>query len=154
MRQHVEPSILAAAAEVSTVAGWIHLCVTAAEEATAAAKEAANLPTPETVGEAIRVVRQNHQELNGARGFDYIVKIIKAYQFGQLLPPGDAAAVAFRASLPPLSSRANTQAFIACVAVGLARQLLSAADATKLVYTAQCALSAYPKRKRGAAIRA
>ena len=69
-------------------------------------------------------------------------------------PPGhrtpamiDAGATAFRACMPKVTGRRNTQAYIACVAVGVQRRYLSGSESKALLYTAQLALAAYPHRR-------
>jgi hypothetical protein len=59
-----------------------------------------------------------------------------------------AKAQAFLAYLPPLTNRANTKAFIACLAVGLQRKYLTPEEVKHLMYTAQLALQAYRPRTR------
>ncbi len=52
------------------------------------------------------------------------------------------AAVAYRAALPPLTSRDNCRDFIACVAHGILLGAIPEASAGKLLYAAQVALGA------------
>ena len=52
------------------------------------------------------------------------------------------AAEAYRAALPPLTSRENCRDFIACVAQGLLLGAIAEKDGGKLLYAAQIALSA------------
>lgn len=57
--------------------------------------------------------------------------------------------IAYMQALPPLTSRAAAKAFIACLAVGLQRKLVTGEDVKLLMYTAQLALQAYqPRAKR------
>jgi hypothetical protein len=61
-----------------------------------------------------------------------------------------ATAQAFLRMMPPLTNRANTKAFIACLATGLQRSYLTASEVKMLVYTAQLALQAFqPRAKKG-----
>ena len=52
------------------------------------------------------------------------------------------AAEAYRAALPPLTSRENCRDFIACVAQGMLLGAIAEKDGGKLLYAAQTALSA------------
>jgi hypothetical protein len=52
------------------------------------------------------------------------------------------AAKAYRANLPPLTSRDNCRDFVACVAHGILLGAIDDKDAGKLLYAAQVALSA------------
>jgi len=52
------------------------------------------------------------------------------------------AAEAYRAALPPLTSRENCRDFIACVAQGMLLGAIEEKDGGKLLYAAQIALSA------------
>jgi hypothetical protein len=52
------------------------------------------------------------------------------------------AAEAYRAALPPLTSRENCRDFIACVAQGMLLGAIAEKDGGKLLYAAQIALSA------------
>ncbi len=63
-----------------------------------------------------------------------------------MLAPVAAASEAFKRCMPQLTGRRRAQAFIACVAVGAQRKYLNKGEASSLLYTAQLALSAYPKR--------
>lgn len=54
-----------------------------------------------------------------------------------------AAGIAYLANMPLLSSRHNVQCYIACVAAGLPLQIYGPAEAAKLMFVAQTALSAY-----------
>jgi hypothetical protein len=60
-----------------------------------------------------------------------------------------ATAQAFLQAMPPLTTRANTKAFIACLATGLQRQYMTGTEVKMLMYTAQLALQAHqPRAKR------
>lgn len=59
-----------------------------------------------------------------------------------------AASEAYRANLPELTNRKNTQAYIACVAYGQARRYIPAAEARGMLYSAQLALAAFPRKTR------
>lgn len=80
------------------------------------------------------------------------------YRFSQLMASlsgrkgsisGASRSIAYMQALPPLTSRAAAKAFIACLAVGLQRKLVTGEDVKLLMYTAQLALQAYqPRSKR------
>lgn len=59
-----------------------------------------------------------------------------------------AAAEAFKASMPMLTTRRATTAYIACTAVALQRGFVTAAEGRSLLYTAQLALTAHKSRPR------
>jgi hypothetical protein len=53
----------------------------------------------------------------------------------------EASSTAYMNALPGMSSPEETQAFIACVARGTALGIISAGDASRLLYAAQCAIA-------------
>ena len=53
----------------------------------------------------------------------------------------EASGTAYMNALPGMSSPEETQAFIACVARGTALGIISAGDASRLLYAAQCAIA-------------
>jgi len=53
----------------------------------------------------------------------------------------EASSIAYMNSLPGMESAEETQAFIACVARGTALGVISAGDASRLLYAAQCAIA-------------
>ena len=57
------------------------------------------------------------------------------------------AAEAYRAALPPLTSRENCRDFIACVAQGMLLGAIAEKDGGKLLYAVQIALSASASRE-------
>jgi hypothetical protein len=59
-------------------------------------------------------------------------------EYGAIQKAGEA----YRATLPPLTSRDNCRDFIACVAHGILLGAIPATDAGKLLYAAQVALGA------------
>lgn len=65
-----------------------------------------------------------------------------------------AAFVAYRASMPPLTSTAKIRDFVACVAHGILIEAIDSKQATKLLYAAQVALSAQPRESRAASAKA
>jgi hypothetical protein len=79
-----------------------------------------------------------------------------AEEDGCLGKPLDDASDAFRAAMPPLTSRDNCRDFVACVAQGMLLGVFSDKNSTKLLYAVQIALSAFgPQEKsQGAAGRA
>ncbi len=56
-----------------------------------------------------------------------------------------SASEAFRAAMPPLSSRENCRDFIACVAQGTLLGAIPERYSTKLLYAAQVAVTSLPK---------
>lgn len=61
-----------------------------------------------------------------------------------------AASLAYRTSMPSLTSTANIRDFIACAAYGILIDAIHSKNASKLLYAAQVALSAQPRESRGA----
>lgn len=53
----------------------------------------------------------------------------------------NAATEAWRMNLPPLDTRENIQCYIACVAVGLADEIIEADTSRVMLYAAQMALA-------------
>ncbi len=124
-----------------TAEGWVHFCITAAEEAFASVME--NPP---------RVIRKD-------TAAEYLNKILREkrepeeveYYEGDKLREvaTTAAANAFRNNMPHVTGRRNAQAYIACVAAGVQRHYIAGGEARSLLYTAQLALTAArPSRAR------
>lgn len=134
----VARALFAVADEPRTAEGWIHLCVTAADEAEAAAAE---LPDP-NVGEGHKMLIGF---LNDDREPDEPEYVATTGRRTQAML--DAGAAAFSACMPKITGRRNAQAYIACVAVGLQRRYFTGADAKAMLYTVQLALSAHPSRR-------
>lgn len=143
--------LLALAEEPDSPEAWIHLCLKAAEEATAAIAES-DLHSPSHIAQAIRHIESapayyltpGHWQTND------LLAVGKAYAEGVLKLDANSsagAAIAFRANLPPMKSRKMVQSFVACVAVGVLQNFITPRDANVLLYGAQAALSAIPKRK-------
>jgi hypothetical protein len=117
---------------------WVQKCLAAAA---AAASKAADRPG-----------RREPKELLGSDGYvredvfqEHIAVITGKVDSGQ--SPQEAASQAFLCEMPALVSRANTKAFIACVAAGLAHRYLSAIEGKSLMYSAQLALAAFRQRR-------
>ncbi len=53
----------------------------------------------------------------------------------------EASSIAYMNALPGMETPEETQAFIACVARGAALAVISAGDASRLLYAAQCAIA-------------
>ena len=53
----------------------------------------------------------------------------------------EASSIAYMNSLPGMETPEETQAFIACVARGAGLGVISAGDASRLLYAAQCAIA-------------
>ena len=64
-----------------------------------------------------------------------------------------AASQAFRASMPLITGRAATKAYIACVAAGSQRGFFTDGEARALLYNCQLALAAWKPRSSDAAAR-
>jgi hypothetical protein len=136
--------------EPSTAKEWIESCLTAVtqyqREVESQEKDETEPPVPNaaTMTEEefdAATERRNDWELHrflhgfGKRGSGSINKA--------------STAQAFLRSMPPLTTRANTKAFIACLATGLQRQYLMGTEVKMLMYTAQLALQAHqPRAKR------
>lgn len=59
-----------------------------------------------------------------------------------------AARIGYLGAMPRLTKRSNAQASIACIAVGVQQHYISAVEARAMLYTAQLALGAFPKRQQ------
>jgi hypothetical protein len=67
----------------------------------------------------------------------------------ELIEAAEAAArLGFLGAMPRLTKRSNAQASIACVAVGVQRRYITGSEARTMLYTAQLALGAFPKRQQ------
>jgi hypothetical protein len=133
--------------ELETPEAWVHFCCTAAEEAYQAAMDDPIL-TPEL---HLDVMQQGKGESTPAFLLRTLEKEPKPFEqldvAAMEAAAHEAAGVAFRMCMPRLVGRRTTQAFIACVAVGVQRGYILGRDAKSLLYTAQLALSAHPKRE-------
>lgn len=143
--------LLALAAENDGPEAWINQCVQAAEEATHAIAETDLVP-PSTISQALANFERIPEPAisKGRWETQYVLAVAKAYADGVLTCAGsvtEGAAMAYRANMPPMRSRSQVQCFVACVAVGVLRGYISTRDANVLLYGAQAALSAFPKRK-------
>lgn len=56
------------------------------------------------------------------------------------------ARIAYLGAMPRLTKRSNAQASIACIAVGVQQRYITGVEARTMLYTAQLALGAFPKR--------
>lgn len=128
-----------------TATEWVELCLDAVAKMEEANK--IELPEPAIPAESATIEEK-------AAAMDEWAQ----YKFSQLMASlkgrkGSISAasrsIAYMQALPPLTSRAATKAFIACLAVGLQRKLINGEDVKTLMYTAQLALQAYqPRAKR------
>ncbi len=67
----------------------------------------------------------------------------------ELIEAAEAAArLGYLGAMPRLTKRSNAQASIACIAVGVQRRYISGVEARTMLYTAQLALGAFPKRQQ------
>lgn len=114
---------------------WVLFCLKAAAEAETAVREA-----PREMGSAERILR----ELCPGEEFSELEKAIAQQREVEIREAGE---VAFRACMPKLTGRRNTQAYIACVAAGVQRSYFTGSEARALLYTAQLALAAHPHRR-------
>lgn len=121
-----------------TEALWLHLCITAADEAHAEVKR--NPPI-------VRPRRSSIDQLLEHLGEDTDPAPEPEALDGEALEQAAraAAAAAFLGCMPPLTTRRRIRAYIACVAVAMQRRYVTAGDAAKLLYAAQTALLANPK---------
>ena len=122
-------------AQGETAEMWVSLCLKAASEARHAEAEGDD---------------DGPQEGTQERSTWLLSRLGKASSTGDT---GSAASAAFLASLPPLTSRARTKAYIACVATGIQHRFITGQEGRALMYTAQMALAAhrpraYASRKR------
>ncbi len=134
----VAHAIFAATSEPRTPEEWVHLCITAADEAESAVADAP--PDPED-GSTMLVDFLNETREEG----DPIFEV--AGRGRRTAAMIDAGATAFRACMPKVTGRRNVQAYIACIAVGLQRKYVTGTESKALLYTAQLALAAYPHRR-------
>ncbi len=114
---------------------WVYFCLKAAAEAEAAVRDA-----PREMGSAEKLLRELSPE-------DDFPDLERAFERNRAEDAREAGAVAFRSCMPKITGRRSTQAYIACIAAGLQRHYLTAAEAKALLYTAQLALSAHPHRR-------
>jgi hypothetical protein len=147
----------------NTAENWVFFCITAAEEAAAAVlsdppfaqQEVGAEFFNETADEWDRGTAAEHIAAgNQDKAEEYLDRLAQRRKQtvvkGKELQAAAAAAsaFAFRACMPKLTSRGMVQAFIACTAAGVQRRFITGNDASALLYTAQLALSAYPKRQK------
>ena len=120
-----------------TEALWLHLCITAADEA-----HAEVMRHPPIVRRTRSVIDDLIEDLDGGDPAPEPETLD-----GEALDAAAraAAAAAFLGCMPPLTARRRIRGYIACVAVAMQRRYVSAVDASKLLYAAQTALLANPK---------
>lgn len=139
----VAHAIFATDAEPRTAEDWVHLCMTAADEAEAAVADAP--PDPDDRPGLRSIIGfLNETREDG----DPVFAVDRAHRTAAMI---EAGAAAFAACMPKLTGRRNTQAYVACIAVGLQRRYFTGAETKAMLYTVQLALSAHPTRraKRG-----
>ncbi len=120
---------------------WVHFCVTAAEEAYAAVMDDPPEISVKSYGPAARLIEQLEREA----GEHHAPLVLQGSELEDAAH--EAASAAFRLCMPRITSRKQTQGYIACVAAGVQRRYIDGKDAKPLLYTAQLALSAYPQRR-------
>lgn len=122
--------------EPYTVADWVvHVCAMAE-----AAKQ-------EELAAFEKAFPKGKNEKPEDAEFRRVQGVVKGWTSGQRMCTSPAEA--FLGAMPPLTNRLNTKAFIACLAAGLQRKYISAAEVKSLMYTAQLALMAHrPRGKR------
>ncbi len=135
-------AIFAVADSLQSPESWVHFCITAAEEAHAAVLQNPPLALDDR-GEGERLI---DEVLSHRTGEAYRPEPITGSAL--LAAANAAAATAFRCCMPKVTGRRNTQAYIACIAAGVARGYIAGKDARPLLYTAQLALQAHPKTQR------
>lgn len=129
---------------------WIYFATTAADEAYAAVMQN---PPPRFVSSRKSTVRVLLDKLNRMDGEP---EPEEEEEFEEEPIEGDellnaahaAAASAFRYNLPQLTGRRRTKAYLACVAVGVQRGYITGPEARAMLYVAQLALTANPKRQQ------
>jgi len=105
------------------------------------AKEGLLVPSPESLSPCLSTpALANHAIARCARAFHDAYREEFAKQ-GSTSEATNKAGEAYRAILPPLTSRDNCRDFIACVAHGMLLGAISEKNAGKLLYAAQVALS-------------
>lgn len=129
-----------------TAAEWIELCIRTVVDAQREALAQKDDPEPPEPTEDM-----THDEFRAASDrhqmwvFRHVIRMTGGKRTGNRLA-ATAQAHAFLRYAPPLTTRANTKAFIACLAVGLQRQYLTGEQVKMLMYTAQLALMAHRPR--------
>jgi len=179
--------LLAVAERIDGPESWVHLCVTAAEEA---ASVVGGGPPPRLRDEDRKVLAEMLGQDNTKKPAAWLiekclsddtntipaVKIppfytkdmlrrsltnrLNAHQSGAIeralavqthetaAAAHEAAAGAYRVTLPAITNRRSVQSFVACVAAGVLRGYITAKDANALLVAANAALSAHPKRTK------
>jgi len=137
-------AIFAVGTDPNSPESWVRFCVRAAEEAYEAVIENPPVYVSEHVPNPVELMLKKWKVERG-----------EAEEPKQLLSGKPliaaahaAAAVAFQCCMPKVTGRRQTQAYIACIAVGVQRQYIPGKDAKSLLYTAQLALQAHPLRTR------
>lgn len=128
-------AIYAAADGPSSPEEWVVFCLSAADEAEQSVRDS---PPARTMGSAEKMLRKLAPETFEEEDEENEATAEAVRQAG---------AAAFRACMPKITGRRNTQAYIACVAAGLQRSYFTGSEAKALLYTAQLALSAHPHRR-------
>lgn len=134
-------AIYATAEGPRTPEEWVRLCMTAADEAEAAAAD-----EPESEGEGSAIIR-GFLESTREPGHRPTSEIMGDVSGRRTIAMIEAGAAAFTACMPQLTGRRSAQAYIACVAVGLQRRYFTGGEAKAMLYTVQLALSAHPSRR-------
>jgi hypothetical protein len=135
-------AIFAVAREPGCPEEWVHLCITAADEAESAVNES---PPARAMGSAERMLRETSEP--GELGPEWDEPLI-VDNTAMREAARQAGSAAFRACMPRITGRRNLQAYIACVAAGLGRQYFTGPEARAALYVAQIALSAWPRRQQ------
>ncbi len=132
---------------VKTVAEWIDVCLNSVNRMEEA--KTLELPEPE-IPRSGATVEEKAAAMDEWAEYKFS-KLMASLSGGKGKGSIGAASrsIAYMQALPPLTSRAATKAFIACLAVGLQRKLVTGEEVKLLMYTAQLALQAYqPRAKR------
>jgi hypothetical protein len=116
-----------------TAEAWVRFCIRAAEEAHAAVIEN---PPEAKIGSVGKFMLADSLR----RGIPVPTERLDGDKLDAVAR--EAAKVAFRACMPLVTGRRNTQAYIACVAAGVQLKYIEAVEARSLLYTAQLALTA------------
>lgn len=117
---------------------WVYLCI---KNATKAHDQIMKNP-PETKGSSIDQLNRNLDAFQG-------VESPILYLSGETLErhADECAKIAYLATMPLVTTRSNTRAYIACVAAGVQRKYIAGVEARALLYTCQLALAAGRKTR-------
>lgn len=138
--------------EPKTAKEWIELCIDTviAAQREAMSDEADPEPPPYPDNpEDTNLTNEQLRQMHDDSAMWFVRNMMRQAGHSKRSSIGAAAkAQAFLKNIPPLTTRANTKAFIACLATGLQRQYLTGSEVKMLMYTAQLALQAHQPRSQ------